>query len=150
VPTTMPTFRELKPAECQALLNRHHVGRLALTYQDRIEILPIHFVHEDGWIYGRTDIGSKLYLAAHNRWVAFEIDEVEGMFDWRSVVAKGGLYLLRHDGNEQERALFDRGVHLMQKLDPNALTENDSAPDRAILFRIYVDVLTGREASTKG
>jgi nitroimidazol reductase NimA-like FMN-containing flavoprotein (pyridoxamine 5'-phosphate oxidase superfamily) len=146
----MPTFRDLAEAECHALLNRHHVGRLALSHKDRVEIVPIHYVHDEGWIYGRTAAGSKLEIAAHNRWVAFEVDEVDGLFDWRSVVGKGGLYILRKDGSEQEQALYDKGLKMIRRLVPEALTPNDPVPDRALLFRIHLDELTGREASTRG
>jgi nitroimidazol reductase NimA-like FMN-containing flavoprotein (pyridoxamine 5'-phosphate oxidase superfamily) len=145
-----PVFRDLSAGECQQLLRRHHVGRLALTHKDRVEIVPIHYVADDGWIYGRTAAGSKLETAAHNRWVAFEIDEVEALFDWRSVVARGGLYVLRSDGSEQERANYDLGVKAIRTLVPEALTPNDPVPDRAILFRIHVDELTGRESRTRG
>lgn len=150
MPSPKPMFRDLSEPECHALLNRHHVGRMALSYKDRVEIVPIHYVHDDGWIYGRTAAGTKLELAVHNRWVAFEVDEIEGLFDWRSVVAKGGLYLLRKDGSEQEQALYDHGVKLILRLVPTALTPSDPVPDRAILFRVHVDELTGREASTRG
>ena len=146
----MPTFRDLSDTECQAVLNRHHVGRLALSHKDRVEIVPIHYVHDDGWIYGRTAAGTKIEIATHNRWVAFEVDEVDGLFDWRSVVAKGGLYILRKDGSEQEQALYDKGLKMIRRLVPDALTPNDPVPERALLFRIHLDELTGREASTRG
>jgi hypothetical protein len=150
VPTPTPIFRDLDAGECLALLARHNVGRLALAHKDRVEIFPIHFVHDDGWLYGRTAAGNKLEMATHNRWVAFEVDEIEALFSWRSVVVKGGLYLLRADGSEQERALYDRGIKLLRRLVPETMTPNDPLPDRAILFRIQVDELSGRAAASNG
>jgi uncharacterized protein len=146
MPAPRPTFRELSPAECTALLDRHQVGRLAVTHRDRIELLPIHYVYGDGWLYGRTAAGSKLELVAHNRWVAFEVDEVRDLFDWSSVVVKGGLYLLRKEGSEHEQAIYDKGVAMVRRIIPQALTADDPLPDRALLFRIHVDELSGRAA----
>jgi nitroimidazol reductase NimA-like FMN-containing flavoprotein (pyridoxamine 5'-phosphate oxidase superfamily) len=144
-----PTFRELDHAECLAVLARHNVGRLGLAHKDRVEIIPIHYVPDDVWLYGRTAAGTKLELAAHNRWVAFEVDEVRGLFDWESVVAKGAIYVLRPDGSDEERAIYHKGVKLLRTLLPETLTPDDPLPERAILFRIHADELSGRKASTK-
>jgi nitroimidazol reductase NimA-like FMN-containing flavoprotein (pyridoxamine 5'-phosphate oxidase superfamily) len=145
--TPRPTVRELTPAECEALLRRHAVGRLAATHKDRIELVPIHYVYEDGWVYGRTAVGTKIEMVSHNRWVAFEVDAVRGTFDWESVVVKGGLYLLRKEGSAQEQAVYEKGVALVRQIVPEALTPDDPLPERALLFRIHVDELSGRSAT---
>jgi nitroimidazol reductase NimA-like FMN-containing flavoprotein (pyridoxamine 5'-phosphate oxidase superfamily) len=147
MPTPRPHFRELDRDECLALIAQHNVGRLALSYKDRVEIVPIHYIHHDGWLYGRTAAGTKLEIVVHNRWVAFEVDEVHALFDWQSVVIKGGLYLLRKEGSDHERAIYERGVELVRRLIPEALTPDDPIPERALLFRIHIDELTGRAAS---
>ncbi len=147
--TARPTFRELSPAECEAFLRRQLVGRFALSHKDRVDIVPIHFVYDDGWIYGRTAAGMKLEMVTHNRWVAFEADEVKGLFDWQSVVIKGGLYLLRSEGSDHERALYEKGVTLMRTIIPEAMTPADPLPERAILFRIHADEITGRAAASR-
>jgi uncharacterized protein len=148
MPTPRPTFRELTADECYALLDRHSVGRLALAHRDRVDIVPIHYVHDDGWLYCRTAAGSKLETATHNRWVAFEVDEVHALFDWQSVVIKGGLYILRADGSDQERERYAKGVKILRRLVPETMTADDPLPERAILFRIHVDEITGRAAAS--
>ena len=145
--TPRPVFHELSSNECIALLRRHNVGRIAISHRDRIEITPIHYVYDDGWLYGRTAVGTKIEMVSHNRWVAFEVDEVRDTFDWASVVVKGGLYLLRKEGSAQEQATYDKGVALVRRIIPEALTEHDPLPERALLFRIHADELTGRAAS---
>lgn len=146
MPTPRPTFRELTDDECHALLERHNVGRLALSHRDRVDIVPIHYVHDNGWLYCRTAAGTKLEVATHNRWVAFEVDEVHALFDWQSVVIKGGLYILRSEGSDQERERYAKGVQILRRLVPETLTPEDPLPDRAILFRIHIDEITGRAA----
>ena len=47
---TPPVFRELTREGCEALLAVSHVGRLAYTFHDRVDIEPIHYVYADGWI----------------------------------------------------------------------------------------------------
>ncbi len=141
-----PRFRDLSVEECHALLASQHVGRLAFAYKDRVDIEPIHYVHDNGWLYGRTSAGTKLEVVTHNRWIAFEVDEVRGPFDWESVVVKGGLYLLRREGSAQEMETYDHGLAVIRRVLPVALTNADPTPERALLFRIHIDEITGRAA----
>jgi nitroimidazol reductase NimA-like FMN-containing flavoprotein (pyridoxamine 5'-phosphate oxidase superfamily) len=133
MPTPRPTFRDLTPAECTALLNRYQVGRLAVAHRDRIELVPIHYVYDDGWLYGRTAAGTKIEMVSH-------------LFDWASVVVKGGLHLLRKEGSDHEQAIYDKGVAIVRRIIPEALTPDDPLPDRVLLFRIHVDEISGRAA----
>jgi nitroimidazol reductase NimA-like FMN-containing flavoprotein (pyridoxamine 5'-phosphate oxidase superfamily) len=142
-----PTFRAMTQRESLALLRRQHVGRIAFTFKDRVDIEPIGYVLSGGWLYGRTSRGQKLIQLKHNPWVAFEVDEIDGPFDWRSVVVHGTVYFLNPEGEEHPD--FGRAVRLFKKLDPRTLAASDPAPDRTIFFRIHVDRLSGRVATTK-
>lgn len=146
MPDPRPTFRALDVFECQALLALHHVGRLAYSFRDQVDIVPIHYVWSDGWIYGRTGDGAKLRALAHNRWVAFEIDEVDALFEWRSVVVKGSLYLLSADEDGPLHGEWEHAVSLLRLVVPEALTVTDPTPDRTLVFRIHADQITGRMA----
>ena len=149
MPTPTPVFRELDPAECTELLKRHHVGRMAFSRKDVVDIEPIHYVFDDGWLYGRTQPGTKMEILTHHRWIALEVDEIDALFDWRSVVVKGGFYILRREGSTQEQEIYDKGVEVLRRLVPETLTPDDPLPERAILFRIHINEMFGREARTK-
>jgi len=142
-----PIFKTMTERESRALLRRQYVGRIAFSFKDRVDIEPIGYVLKGGWLYGRTSRGQKLIQLKHNPWVAFEVDEIDGAFDWRSVVAHGTVYFLNPEGEEHPD--FGRAVALFKKLDPRTLDESDPAPDRTIFFRIHLDRLSGRVATTK-
>ena len=146
-PARPATFRELTREECNELLARNHVGRIAFSYHDHVDIEPIHYVYDDEWIYGRTADGTKLRTLAHNRWLAFEADEITALFDWRSVVVKGALYILESAGARPET--YEHAVAMLRTLSPHALGEDDPAPMRTVVFRIHADQVTGRLASTQ-
>ncbi|HEX5830521.1 MAG TPA: pyridoxamine 5'-phosphate oxidase family protein, partial [Gemmatimonadaceae bacterium] len=110
------------------------------------DIVPIHYVFHDGWLYGRTSPGPKLTTLSHSQWVAFEVDEVHGLFDWTSVVVKGALLLLDAEGSTAERAAWREGLRLLRELVPTALAEDDPTPHRDVLCRIHVADATGRRA----
>lgn len=145
--TQNPQFRELTPAECRALLARHHVGRIAYVFRDRVDIEPIHYVYADGEIVFRTARGSKFDKLRHHPWVAFEVDEVDGLFDWRSVVAHGTVYHLQNSGSRADITAYRRAVSRLRSFVGETLRANDPAPFRDIIVGLYVDQMTGRAAS---
>ncbi|MFI5312487.1 MAG: pyridoxamine 5'-phosphate oxidase family protein [Gemmatimonadales bacterium] len=141
-------IREMTREECEALLVQNKVGRIAFSYRDHVDIEPIAYVYDDGWLYGRTGLGTKLRTLAHNRWVAFETDRIGEMFEWQSVVVKGALYLLEADG--AHAAAHAKAVEVIRKLLPTAFTDKDPTPERTFLFRIHADQMIGRTAGGTG
>ena len=139
-----PHFRELSDEQARLLLARNHVGRLAFALHDRVDIQPVNYVYDDGWIVGRTQIGSKLVMLAHHPWCAFEVDEVRGIFDWDSAVIRGSFSILDPELNSPDR--YERALARLRELIPAALTSSDPVPDRAILFGLHIAELTGRSA----
>jgi uncharacterized protein len=144
---TTPVFRQLGEAEMREMLQRNHVGRIAFSFHDRVDIEPIHYVCGGDWLYCRTSPGAKLATLAHHPWVAFEVDEVAGVFDWRSVVARGVAYQLAGDGSEEERRQYALAVELLREVVPETLTARDPVPLRGVVLAIHVDEMTGRAAS---
>jgi len=143
-----PSFRELTPTECDDLLSRNHVGRIAFTFHDRVDLEPVSYIHADGWLHGRTSPGTKVATLLHHPWVAFEVDEVEGPYDWRSVVVHGVVHIPDADGSPTDKTAYAKTLELIRKLVPNALERGDPTPSRQVLFRIHIDEMTGRCAST--
>ena len=143
-----PIFYEIPGADALEMLSRHHVGRLAFAFHDRVDIEPISYLFRDGWIYARTSPGTKLTIVEHNPWVAFEIDEIEGRYDWRSVVVHGTIYFLDPAGGDRVRETYDAALALMRTVDSDLLTSADPTPQRSTLFRIHADRIIGRAART--
>jgi nitroimidazol reductase NimA-like FMN-containing flavoprotein (pyridoxamine 5'-phosphate oxidase superfamily) len=144
-----PVFRNLSNEESESVLLCNHVGRLAFSFHDVVDIRPIHYVFDDRWLFGRTSPGDKLITLQHHQWVAFEVDEVSGPFDWKSVVAHGTFRHLEPGGTQSDTALFERGIRAVKTLNPDALTDADRTPFRTELFGISLDSVTGRSCSTK-
>jgi uncharacterized protein len=144
----LPAFRALGRGECEEILRGHDVGRLAFSFHDRVAVEPLHFVYDDGWIYGRTSPGSKIEPILHNHWVAFEVDEIRGTFDWRSVAAHGALYFVSPEGTPAEAAAHARALGLLRRVVPETGTADDPVPHRTLVFRIHAEELTGRAASS--
>ncbi|MGI9190032.1 MAG: pyridoxamine 5'-phosphate oxidase family protein [Longimicrobiaceae bacterium] len=142
-------IRSLDREEIEEILARNHVGRLAYAKGNRVDIEPLHYVYDVGWIYGRTSPGTKIETTGTEWWpVAFEVDEVKGIFEWRSVVVHGGFYTIPREGwTTAQRETWMRGVGLLRRLIPETFRDDDPAPHRTLLFRIAVQEASGREAT---
>lgn len=144
------TIRELSAEEIRAFLDAQRVGRLAYTFRDRVDIVPVHYVHDAGWLYGRTSFGPKLVTLEHHHWVAFEVDDVSDPARWTSVVVHGTFHVLDAAGVPHEQDAHTRAVEVIRRAYPEALTEDDPVAFRTVLFRIHIDEATGREGTLAG
>jgi len=142
-------FRELSRQEIEEMLLRNKVGRLAFSFHDRVDIQPIHYVYERGWLYGRTSEGDKIASLTHNQWIAFEVDEINDVFDWKSIVIHGSFWILHPRGSPRTEEVWVKAAELVSKIVPGALTEHDPVAFRQTLFRIAVSDVRGREAKMK-
>jgi nitroimidazol reductase NimA-like FMN-containing flavoprotein (pyridoxamine 5'-phosphate oxidase superfamily) len=139
-------FRALERSEMEELLTRNHVGRLAYSFHDRVDVEPIHYVYRNGTVYCRTSPGTKLTMLAHNPWVALEVDEAQDLFEWQSVVVRGTVYLLDEHGSEADVRAREEAIVSMRELLPELLTPADPAAFRQVVLGIFPNEMTGRRA----
>jgi uncharacterized protein len=143
--TRSPTFRtrRLSPDECVSLLERRQVGRLAYTLRDRVDIRPLGYVHRDGWLFGRTEAGEKTETLLRNRWVAFQVDEVEDPWNWSSVVVHGAFHHLLPGATGEEERVREQAMAALGETFPGIFSARDPASHRNIVFGISVQDLSG-------
>lgn len=147
--STAPHFRALDQPEIEAILARNHIGRLAFTFKDRVDIEPINYAYADGVINCRTSPGAKTEILRRQPAVAFEVDEIEGPYDWRSVVVHGSVYVAKPTGSEHDIKAHADAVRAIRSVTPEALGPDDPAPFRSIIFRLHVHRAEGREARSR-
>ena len=140
--------RELSREESLALLARHHVGHVGITFHDRLRLKLCNYVYSEGWIYARTELGADATIARHHPWAAFEVDEVSGLYDWRSVEVSGSIEFLSSDIKFGDWFAFENAVRLMRAQVPQVLTADDPTPQRVQLVRVHLDSVFGRESQS--
>src|ERR1044071_9479203 len=107
-----PFFRKLSPAKMRHVLDRNRIGRIAFQSENHIELQPVSYIYADGALYGRTSFGAKYVAWMHRPYVVFEVDEAEGPYDWRSVVARGTVYVLTPRGTAAEKKDYAKATRL--------------------------------------
>jgi nitroimidazol reductase NimA-like FMN-containing flavoprotein (pyridoxamine 5'-phosphate oxidase superfamily) len=141
-----PRSRVLEEDDIHSILGRNTVGRLAFCWNGRADIRPLHYVYSGGQLYGRTTVGAK--FATTNGLigeVAFEVDEVESMLRWKSVIVRGTFGILDADGVEAEE--WKNASRLLRRVIRDAFGPDDPVPERDVLFRITIHEATGRASA---
>jgi nitroimidazol reductase NimA-like FMN-containing flavoprotein (pyridoxamine 5'-phosphate oxidase superfamily) len=138
--------RSLDRREAESVLSKHHTGRMAFAFHDRVTIQLVNYVYADGWIYARIEHGPALTTLRHHQWVAFEVDELSTVYDWRAVTAHGSVQFLSDDRSSPDWRDVNKAAELFRAQVPSILTADDPLPDRSQIYRIHIDELLGRES----
>jgi nitroimidazol reductase NimA-like FMN-containing flavoprotein (pyridoxamine 5'-phosphate oxidase superfamily) len=144
-------FGKLSSAQIEKLIAGNVIGRLGCHADGKTYVVPISYAYDGQFIYVRTFEGLKVSMMRKNPNVCFQIDEMENMANWKSVVAWGIYEELK---NEKER---NEGLgKLISRMLPGISSEtvklspqwpfptNDFSKIRGIIFRIRITEKTGR------
>ncbi|MFD2872936.1 pyridoxamine 5'-phosphate oxidase family protein [Mucilaginibacter ximonensis] len=143
---------KLSEMEIDRLLKEQVVGRIACQSNGEIYLVPINYVYRDGYVYGHSAEGKKIRMMRENPHVCFEVDEINSIFQWKSVIANG-KYEEITDFDEKQQAM--QGIiHRIMPLVTSAeghpshgITEKDSDVGtlvELVVYRIKLEEITGR------
>ncbi len=132
----------------ERLLRDTSVARLGCHVEGRTYVVPVAYVYRDGACYGHMSEGLKVRMLRSNPSVCVEIDRVESLSRWESVIARGTFEELAGEAAREGAALFMQRVHA-------ALTGREgtggeiarlveAALRRGIVYRIRLEEKTGR------
>ncbi len=143
---------KLDELQINALLKQQVIGRIACHANGITYIVPVNYVFDDNCIYGHSSEGLKIKMMRQNPEVCFEVDEIQSVFRWKSVVAWGTFEEVK-DIDEQQRVM-QALIHRIMPLSVNpdnhpshGITENegDIGTDiEVIVYKIALTKKTGR------
>lgn len=144
-----PRIRNLTEREMNFVLARNSVGRIAYQGDGRVELVPVHYAYVEGGFVGRTSLGGKYLSWLTRDQVVLGVDEIDGLFDWRSVLVRGTVRILSPRGSAQERAAHAEAAAAIRSIIPGSFTERDPTPYRSAIFAIAPREMTGRAATAR-
>jgi len=137
----------LSTEEAEALLTRHQVGRLGCfsPSRNRAYVVPISYVYKQGALYFISLEGQKVrFLREHPAGICLEVDEVDDVRNWTSVVVTGHFEELTGEDRkaQQFEALFRATGGPLRF----ALADGDiyREPEAAVIWKLQIEELTGR------
>ena len=136
---------ELTLEEIDDLLHSEAVGRIGCYAFGQPYVVPITYAYDGEAIYGHSREGLKLRMMRSQPTVCFEVDRMDDLSNWRSVIARGTFSEL--DTSEAELAM----TILRRRLAPLVASET-SLPDSRrhasglpySVFRIILSERSGR------
>jgi nitroimidazol reductase NimA-like FMN-containing flavoprotein (pyridoxamine 5'-phosphate oxidase superfamily) len=144
-------FGNLEKKEIEELLNSQIIGRLGCHADGLTYVVPMSYAYDGEYIYGHTLEGMKVNIMRKNPQVCFEVDSMQDMANWKSVVGWGVFEELK---SEQERNaalkhLVDRVLPIISSetthLSPQwPFPAGDPKEIKGIVFRIKLVEKTGR------
>lgn len=138
--------------QIERVLRTERMGRIAAHADDRTYIVPISYAYDGRSIYAHSAEGLKLRMMRANPEVCFEVDQVDSLDHWRSVIAWGTFEELHGPDAEQGmqllvQRLLPRGASETALLRPAEVTSRHPtavATGHAVMFRINLVEKTGR------
>ena len=148
---------QLTPGEIEQLLSSEITGRIGCHADERTYVVPITYAYQSGNVYCHSAEGQKVRMMRKNPDVCFEVDRVEDVGNWKSVVANGrfqelggraaleAMDVLIARSATIERAQGPHPSYVFRALEAES-PRTDGRP--IVLFRIRLIEKTGRFEQT--
>lgn len=144
----------LETNECQFILSNNYIGHLGYIFQDKPFVVPItyFFDEKENHIICYSGEGHKIQAMRKNNRVSLQVDEIDSVNNWKSVLAHGTFKL--YFGNEAKAHLHDfslgvKNVITEKELQTvNFISEFSSKiykDETPFVFIIKIEDLTGKK-----
>ena len=142
-------IHELSPGECEAVLQRATIGRVACAKDGQPYIVPVHVAFHERYLYGVATLGQKIEWMRTNSRVCVEVEEITDPRHWTTVLVFGHYEELpstsidREGRARAEELLADRSVFWL----PATAKVPSHEHATPVLYRISIIRVTGRRMS---
>ncbi|MEO0331404.1 MAG: pyridoxamine 5'-phosphate oxidase family protein [Bacteroidota bacterium] len=137
--------------QIETLLTSQVVGRLGCGQGEDLYIVPILFAFDPPYIYSHTREGIKVALMRQQPQVCLEVDQIDNLANWRSVIIWGKFEeLTDHAAEEGLQVLKNRlyplqtGVYSQSILDLQAQDVSRVERRAEVIYRIKIERQSGR------
>ena len=135
---------ELNRAEIDDVLRRNAIGRIGCHAFGRTYVVPITYVYDGTAVYARSAEGMKLHMMRENPHVCFEVDSMDGLANWTSVIASGVFHELHgDDARERHRWLVEELSARLQG-PPGETVHPNANQDPGVVYKIVLEEREGR------
>ena len=142
---------QLNGTQINNVLSSQRVGRLACTDGEKPYIVPVTYTYDGKYIYGQTNEGTKLKILRKNPNVCFEVDVMNNMSNWQSVIVFGKFEELKNEEAKKARDILFGSVFPLRTSSTIHAHEHaviaeldDSNQVKNVMYRIKIKKVTGR------
>lgn len=99
-------YGELSAEQVEQVLRTGDVGHLGCYGDSRPYVVPISYVYDGEHVFGYTREGMKLRLMRAHPTVCFQVDHIDDITNWQSVITWGTFEELHGEDAEKARTIF--------------------------------------------
>lgn len=135
---------ELAAPEIERILRENIIGRIGVHAMGRTYVVPITYVYDGKAIVAHSHEGMKMHMMRENPHVCFEVDRMDGLANWESVIAHGTFEELHGERAEQALQMLIDQLEPRLAGPPGASAHPRSGTAPALTYRITLEEKTGR------
>ena len=138
--------REMTAGEIDRFLGQEIVARIGCHDSGRTYVVPVALVYRDGALWGFSHRGMKIDMMRSAPRVCVEMDRVEHLGSWTSLIIGGRFEELSGDEAAAGRQMIAErlGRDISDPESRRRLEEALRQEPRPIVYRIVIDETTGR------
>ncbi len=134
------------------VLDSQVLGRIGCYGDGKVYVVPVTYAYDGKCIYAHSKEGMKIKVMRKNPKVCFEVDAVDNMANWRSVILWGEYEELKDTASKEKgmKILIDRLKPLMASETVYSDEHHSMRPQmvenqvKAIVYRIKILESSGR------
>ena len=142
----------LNEKQIEELLKRQVTGRVGCHVNGDTYIVPVNYNYKNGILYAHSGPGKKIDMMRQNPNVCFEVDDIQSIFHWHSVIAWGTFEEIKDPDEKQQamQGLIHRLMPLVESPEghpSHGITEKEADIDTLIeyiVYKIKITRVTGR------
>ena len=141
---------ELNAAQIEDLLRSEVIARIGCLSDGRVYVVPVTYVYDGTFVWGHAMDGAKLAAMRSDPRVCVEIEHVDDLSNWRSVIAWGTFEECRNSEWDQGMALLVDRIMPLLTFPPHQPPPDLSGLRRGSVYRIRLETKTGRFEEVRG
>src|SRR5476651_2664138 len=95
-------FGKLNANEIGEVLKHQILGRIGCHSGDITYIVPISYAYDGEYVYAHTQEGLKMEIMRQNPQVCFEVELLENMANWKTVIAWGEFEEIKEEAERRK------------------------------------------------
>lgn len=135
---------ELSGPQIEELLHSAVIARIGCISDGRVYVVPVTYVYDGTHVWGHSMDGDKLRAMRADPRVCVEVEHVDDLSNWRSVIAWGTFEECRGADRDAGMALLVKHIMPLLTFPPHQPPPDPSGPRQGIVYRIRLGTRTGR------
>ena len=135
---------ELSASQIERILVDSIIARIGVHAMGRTYVVPITYAYDGTYAYVHSGEGMKVHMMRSNPHVCFEVDRMDDLANWESVIASGTFEELHGAAADDALRLLIARIEPHVANPPGRSVHPKSGMNPAVIFRLRLEAKSGR------